>query len=80
MTPQLDRPEPDHRNAEIFGENRVEFGDSARPGIEVVTGDAVDHRVGKLVGERSILPDRDTRRNTAIPSSGSGQKPYGHVV
>jgi hypothetical protein len=45
MTAELDGTKADNWNVEVFGQNRVEFRDSTRPGIEVVTGDAIDHRV-----------------------------------
>jgi hypothetical protein len=81
MGPKLDCSEPHHRNAEMLGENRVEFGDSARPGVQVIAGDAIDHRVVlKLFWEGFILPDAVIRGNRAGQSSCTGPTQLVHAA
>jgi hypothetical protein len=77
---ELDRSQADDRNPKVFGENRVEFGDSARPRVQVVAGNTVNHRcVSKLFGKAFILPDQDIRRNTADLLSDTDQTRSGRV-
>ena len=43
MAAELHGPDADDRDVEMLGEDRVEFGDAARPRVQVIAGDTVDH-------------------------------------
>jgi hypothetical protein len=51
---KLDCSEADDRNPEMFGKNRVEFGDSAGPGVEMIAGYTVNHSV-EVDGPREMV-------------------------
>ena len=66
ITDELLRTDPHHRKIQATRENRVELGDSAGPGVEVISGDTVDQL------QASGIRAQASARPQGLGVSGSG--------